>query len=292
MKMLKGNAYKAKAFAKINLTLDITGILENGYHSIASVMQTISLYDEISVEKNDSGEIRLFSGGGKFAEGMPLDEKNTCHKAAKVFLEHMEISEGVDIHIKKNIPSQAGLGGGSSDAATVLRLLNRLFETDFSFDELRELAVKIGADVPFLVTGGCALCEGVGEVLTPIDNGLTGYVLLKKPDFGISTPEAYRLFDEKKLPFGHSSKAVIDSGSFHGLLSNDLEKAVANPEILELKEELVRLGASDSLMTGSGSCVYGLFEYRRVAEHVGRLIKEYPTIGVYEPVSSEEVTVL
>lgn len=283
---------KAKAFAKINLTLDITGILENGYHSIASVMQTISLYDEISVEKNQVGEIRLFSGGGTFAEGMPLDEKNTCHKAARVFLEHIGSRDGVDIHIKKNIPSQAGLGGGSSDAATVLRLLNRLYDANLGYDKLRKLAAKVGADVPFLVTGGCALCEGMGEIITPIENGLTGYVLLMKPDFGISTPEAYRLFDEKKLPYGHSSEAVVNSKSFHGLLSNDLEKAVANPEIMWLKEEIVRLGASDSLMTGSGSCVYGLFEYRRVAEHVGRLIKEYPTIGVYEPVSSEEVTVL
>ncbi len=279
-----------KAYAKINLTLDVTGILENGYHSIASIMQTISLYDEISVEKNQAGDIRLFSDGGKFADGMPLDEKNTCHKAARVFLEHIGAQDSVDIHFIKNIPSQAGLGGGSSDAATVLRLLNRLFEANLSYDELRELAVKIGADVPFLVTGGCALCEGMGEILTPIEKGLSGYVLLVKPDFGISTPEAYRLFDEKKLPYGNSSEAVINSGSFHGLLSNDLEKAVANPEILKLKGDLVRHGASDSLMTGSGSCVYGLFEYERLAKHVERMCREYTIKGVYVPVSSEEVT--
>ena len=287
--MLKGNAY-----AKINLALDVTGVLKNGYHSISSVMQTISLYDEISVEKNQAAEIRLFSDGGAFAEGMPLGEKNTCHKAAVEFLRYIKAAEGVDIHVKKNIPSQAGLGGGSSDAATVLRLLNRLYEANLSYDELRKLAAKVGADVPFLVTGGCALCKGMGEILTPTENGLTGYVLLKKPDFGISTPEAYRLFDEKKLPFGNSSEAVMNklsnSESIYGLLSNDLEKAVANPEILELKKEIVELGGSDSLMTGSGSCVYGLFDYKRVAEHVGRLIKEYPTIGVYEPVSSEAVT--
>ncbi|MCD8107492.1 MAG: 4-(cytidine 5'-diphospho)-2-C-methyl-D-erythritol kinase [Oscillospiraceae bacterium] len=284
---------EGKAYAKINLTLDVTGKLENGYHSIASIMQTISLHDEISVEKNSAGEIRLFADGGKFVKDMPLDEKNTCHKAASVFLEHAGISDGVDIYIEKNIPSQAGLGGGSSDAATVLRLLNRFFETKLSYDELRKLAAKVGADVPFLVTGGCALCEGMGEILTPIENGLTGYVLLKKPEFGISTPEAYRLFDEKKLPYGNSSKAVmntvINGGSFHGLLSNDLERAVANPEILMLKEEIVKLGGSDSLMTGSGSCVYGLFENERLAQHAGRLTREHPTIGVYEPVSSEEV---
>lgn len=277
---------KGKAFAKINLTLDVTGILENGYHSIASVMQTISLYDEISVGKNDSGEIRLYSDGGEYADGMPLDERNTCHKAAKVFLEKIGFRQGVDIHIKKNIPSQAGLGGGSSDAATVLRLMNKLFEADLSFDELQKIAIEIGADVPFLVTGGCALCEGMGEILTPIEKGLEGYVLLVKPDFGISTPEAYRLFDEKKLPYGSSSEAVMKSGSFSGLLSNDLEKAVANPEIEEIKRRLVRLGASDSLMTGSGSCVYGLFEDKKVAENA------LASLGGYlcEPVSSEEVT--
>ncbi len=283
-----------KAYAKINLTLDVTGVLKNGYHSISSVMQTISLYDEISVEKNQADEIRLFSDGGAFAEGMPLDEKNTCHKAAEIFLEHTGATDGVDIRIVKNIPSQAGLGGGSSDAATVLRLLNRLYEADLSYDKLRKLAAKVGADVPFLVTGGCALCEGMGEVLTPIQNGLTGYVLLKKPNFGISTPEAYGLFDEKKLPFGNSSEAVMNKLSncenIYGLLSNDLEKAVENSEILKLKEEIVELGGSDSLMTGSGSCVYGLFDCKRVAELAGRLIKECPTIGVYEPVSSEVVT--
>ncbi len=279
-----------KAYAKINLTLDVTGILKNGYHSIASIMQTISLFDEISVEKNKSGDIWVYSDGGAFADSMPLDEDNTCHKAARVFLEHARISDGVDIHIKKNIPSQAGLGGGSSDAAKVLRLLNRLFETDLSYDELRELAVRIGADVPFLIAGGCALCEGVGEVLTPVENSLSSYILLIKPDFGISTPEAYRLFDEKKLPYGNSSKAVMNSGSFHGLLSNDLEKAVANPEIEEIKRKLISLGSSDSLMTGSGSCVYGLFEDKKTAENAAKSLGDYPFVGVYEPVSSEEVT--
>ncbi len=200
---------EGKAYAKINLTLDVTGVLKNGYHSIASIMQTISLYDEISVEKNNFGDIWVYSDGGEFAKGMPLDETNTCEKAAVEFLRYIRATDGVDIHVKKNIPSQAGLGGGSSDAATVLRLLNRLFETKLSYDELRKLAAKVGADVPFLVTGGCALCEGMGEILTPIENGLTGYVLLKKPEFGISTPEAYRLFDEKKLPFGNSTVAVM-----------------------------------------------------------------------------------
>ncbi|MCD8006036.1 MAG: 4-(cytidine 5'-diphospho)-2-C-methyl-D-erythritol kinase [Oscillospiraceae bacterium] len=287
---------EGKAYAKINLTLDVTGVLENGYHTISSVMQTISLCDEISVEKNSAGKIRLFSDGGKFADGMPLDEKNTCHKAASVFLEHIGASDGVDIHITKNIPSQAGLGGGSSDAATVLRLLNRLFDANLSYEELRALGAEIGADVPFLVTGGCALCEGIGDVLTPIEKGLSDYVLVMKPhDVWVSTPEAYRLFDEKKLPYGNSSAAMVSkllSGErVCGLLSNDLEKAVANPEISGLKKEMVRMGMHDSLMTGSGSCVYSICDYDRLAKHVGRMCREYQNIGVYEPVSSEEVTV-
>ncbi|MCD7823071.1 MAG: 4-(cytidine 5'-diphospho)-2-C-methyl-D-erythritol kinase [Oscillospiraceae bacterium] len=284
--MNSSKAFRAKAFAKINLTLDVTGILKNGYHSIASVMQTVSLYDEISVEKNSFGDIWVYSDGGDFADSMPLDEDNTCEKAAVQFLRYIKATEGVDIHVKKNIPSQAGLGGGSSDAATVLRLLNRLYDAKLSYDELRKLAAKVGADVPFLVTGGCALCEGMGEIITPIDNGLGGYVLLVKPDFGISTPEAYRLFDEKKLPYGSSSEAVLKSGRFHGLLSNDLEKAVAISEIDEIKDKLLRLGASDSLMTGSGSCVYGLFEDRAAVEDA------LASLGGFlcEPVSSEEVT--
>lgn len=282
--MLKGNAY-----AKINLTLDVTGVLKNGYHSISSVMQTISLYDEIWVEKNQAGEIKLFSEGGTFAEDMPLDESNTCRKAAVEFLRHIRATEGVDIHVRKNIPSQAGLGGGSSDAAAVLRLLNRLYEADLSYDELRKLAAKVGADVPFLITGGCALCEGVGEAITPVETGLTDYVLLAKPDFGISTPEAYKLFDKKKLPFGTSTETVVNSDSFAGLLSNDLEKAVANPKIEEIRQKLISLGASDSLMTGSGSCVYGLFEDKKAAEAAAKELSDYPFLGVYKPVSSEEV---
>ncbi|MCD7848060.1 MAG: 4-(cytidine 5'-diphospho)-2-C-methyl-D-erythritol kinase [Oscillospiraceae bacterium] len=279
-----------RAYAKINLTLDVTGILKNSYHSIASVMQTISLYDEISVEKNNFGDIWVYSDGGEFADSMPLDEDNTCEKAAVEFLRYIKATEGVDIHVKKNIPSQAGLGGGSSDAATVLRLLNMLYNADLSYEELRGLGIGIGADVPFLVTGGCALCEGIGEAITPVENGLTGYVLLVKPDFGISTPEAYRLFDEKKLPYGNSSEAVISSGSFHGLLSNDLEKAVANPEIEKIKRKLISLGASDSLMTGSGSCVYGLFEDKKTADNAAKELSDYAFVGVYEPVLSEEVT--
>ncbi|MCD7785925.1 MAG: 4-(cytidine 5'-diphospho)-2-C-methyl-D-erythritol kinase [Oscillospiraceae bacterium] len=279
-----------KAYAKINLTLDVTGILENGYHSIASVMQTISLYDEISVEKNNFGDIWVYSDGGEFADSMPLDEDNTCEKAAVEFLRYIKATEGVDIHVKKNIPSQAGLGGGSSDAATVLRLLNMLYNADLSYEELRGLGIGIGADVPFLVTGGCALCEGVGEVLTPIKTGLNGYVLLVKPDFGISTPEAYRLFDEKKLPYGNSSEVVMNSGNFSRLLSNDLEKAVANPDIEEIKRKLISLGASDSLMTGSGSCVYGLFEDKKTTDNAAKELSDYAFVGVYEPVSSEEVT--
>ncbi len=282
-----------KAYAKINLTLDVTGVLENGYHSIASVMQTISLYDEISVEKNQVGEIRLFSDGGKFADGMPLDEKNTCHKAARVFLEHVGITDGVDIHIKKNIPSQAGLGGGSSDAATVLRLLNRLFETNLSYDELRELGIKVGADVPFLVTGGCALCEGMGEILTPIEKNLSGYLLLIKPDFGISTPEAYRLFDEKKLPYGQSAKKVaerLSNGStINPITSNDLEDAIGSTEIMILEIRLIMHKAKAVMMTGSGSCVYGRYKTKKAAEEAAKAFSDQPFVGVYKPVSSEKV---
>lgn len=251
-----------KAPAKINLTLDITGILPNGYHSLKSVMQTLTLYDEITVARiDDNNGIRIICN----TDGVPCNEKNICHKAAKHFFEYAGIANyGIQIRIVKHIPSMAGLGGGSSDGAAVLKLLNSLYETDFSVETLANIGAKVGADVPFLVYGKTALCEGIGEKITPL-SGMKRYsVLLVKPDIGISTPEAYRLFDERGLKTADSSEKLVEalkSGKdISTLLSNDLERAVDLPEIQEIKSRITCLGASSALMTGSGSCVFGLFE--------------------------------
>lgn len=261
-----------KAYAKINLTLDVTGRLPNGYHSLRTVMQTISLYDTVTVTLNDRPGIRIFCD----EPGVPTDEHNTCYKAAKLFLETVgETAVCADIHIEKRIPSMAGLGGGSADSAAVLRILNTLLNTNMNDDRLRKIAVKVGADVPFLISGGTALCEGVGEDITPISYDVKHHVLLVKPDFGISTPLAYKSFDDKKLKSADMSKRLItaiqNSEKIYKYLGNDLETAVADEVIIRLKQELMNCGAEASMMTGSGSCVYGLFEDKKVCEQAEKI---------------------
>ncbi len=255
------NSLSQKAYAKINLTLDVTGILPNGYHSLRTVMQTISLYDTITVTLKDHPEIQIFCDEA----GVPTDERNTCYKAAKLFFEAVGAIEcGADISIEKHIPSMAGLGGGSADSAAVLRILNILLKKNLSADKLCEIAVKVGADVPFLINGGTALCDGVGEKITPISYGVKHNVLLVKPDYGISTPFAYKSFDDKKLKSADMSARMISAmhngEAIYDYLSNDLETAVADEKIIRIKQELKDCGAKASMMTGSGSCVYGLFD--------------------------------
>lgn len=255
------NSLSQKAYAKINLTLDVTGILPNGYHSLRTVMQTISLCDTVTVTLNERPGIHIFCDEA----GVPTDERNTCYKAAKLFFEAVGESEcGVDIAIEKRIPSMAGLGGGSADSAAVLRILNALLERNMSTDKLCKIAVKVGADVPFLINGGTALCEGVGEKITPISYDVEHNILLVKPDFGISTPFAYKSFDNKKLKSADMSARLISAmqngEAIYKHLSNDLETAVADEKIIRIKQELKDCVAKASMMTGSGSCVYGLFD--------------------------------
>lgn len=266
------------AYAKINLTLDIIGILPNGYHELHSVMQTLSLCDKVTVstsERNSGITVKCSD------PGVPTDEKNTCFKAAVRFFEFAGISDyGVEIVIDKKIPSMAGLGGGSSDAAAVLRLLNRLYSTCYSPQTLTEIARDVGADVPFLVCGGCALCLGFGERIIPIDSHNEFSVLLVKPDFGISTPRAYKLFDEKKIVSTNKSEALKkalenDAASdMAALLSNDLERAVECEQIDIIKYDILQRGALAAQMTGSGSCVFGLFYSKDAAIRAYNCLKD------------------
>ena len=154
---------RAKAYAKINLSLDIVGVRDDGYHLIKTVMQSISLHDVISISEEGS-EISITCND----PSVPCDERNIVYKCAKRFFEYWGIEFGVHIDIQKNIPSQAGLGGGSADGAAVLVLLNRICGNPFSDEELCIIGAKVGADIPFCIVGGCVLCEGIGEVLTPI----------------------------------------------------------------------------------------------------------------------------
>lgn len=250
-----------RAFAKINLSLDIVGRRSDGYHELRSVMQTISLYDDVTVTISDGDGITIECS----EPGVPLDERNTCYKAAKRFLAAAALgSFNVTICIKKRIPSMAGLGGGSSDAAAVLRMMNRIFDFPLSREALNEIAAKVGADVPFLIEGNTALCEGIGERLTPLKPLKKLYLLLIKPEIGISTPEAYKAFDLGGFSSANSSEKLIEainSGiDISPFLGNDLQRAVSCPEIEAIGKLILENGANASLMTGSGSCVYGLFD--------------------------------
>ena len=172
---------RTKAYAKINLSLDIIGKREDGYHLLEMVMQTIDLYDEITIEKQDEG---ITIGCNKVY--VPRDERNLAYKAAKLFIEKYNISQGVNINIKKNIPVSAGLAGGSTDAAAVLKIMNRLFNINAEDEELMKLGEELGADVPYCIKGDC-LCEGIGEKVTELKRFKDKIIVIVKPPFGIST---------------------------------------------------------------------------------------------------------
>ena len=264
-----------KAPAKVNLFLRMDGKREDGYHLLYSCMQTLSLYDEIEVSVGESDEagVSFFSDCG-FLSSDP--KKNTAVAAAVRFMERLGPEKyAVSIGLQKNIPSQAGLGGGSSDAAAVLLAMDRLFPGKVSKEELSEIALSIGADVPFFLCGGTALCEGVGEILTPMPD-LSGLpMLLLKPQRGVSTPFCYKAFDamgaenireeEKKalkedLSYGADPKErLIRAGRSW---TNDLQAPAIQsvPEIQDGLDLLSEGGALFSAMSGSGSAVFGIFE--------------------------------
>ncbi len=249
--------------AKINLTLGITGLREDGYHLLESIMQTISLSDTLTFEPMPNGIILSCNKGH-----IPTDEKNLCYKAARKYLDAAETSGGVKIHLMKCIPDGAGMGGGSSDAATVLKAMQILYPAKV---DVFQIAASIGADVPFFLQGGTQLCKGVGEILEPLSlpqkNSL--WVVVTKPPQSLSTPEIYKLFDQSGIPFStilsSDDRKKLESGDMKtllALLKNDLELPAISklPEIAARKEMLLSMGADAAMMTGSGSAVFGLFQ--------------------------------
>ncbi len=265
-----------KANAKINLTLNITGKLPNGYHTLRSIMQSISLHDIVTVEKTAPNEIEVICGGG-----IPSGEQNIAYKAAREFFRFADISDmGVKITVDKHIPSEAGLGGGSADAAAVICCLNKLFGCELPQKALCEIGASVGADVPFCIMGGTALCEGIGEVITPLSPLECECVLIAKGKLGISTKEAYEKIDSTEIK--HSPWEISDfSGGFESwakLCSNDFEAVSDDPEVEAIISEMKSCGASLSQMSGSGSAVFGLFSEHENAESCRKKLSE---LGVF-----------
>ena len=265
-----------KAYAKINLTLDLTGVLPNGYHPIFTLMQTVSLCDEVQVEINDSAVIEIESD----AENMPLDMSNTAYKAAALFLEKIgKSATGVKISIIKNIPSEAGLAGGSADAAAVLNLLNEHFSYPLTEKELLEIALKVGADVPFCVKGKTQLCQNIGEVMSELPS-FSAFVVIAKPREGVSTKEAFARFD-KSENIAHPDNDNFLFYAARGEYKKALENAFNIFELLTpvsqgeyIKETMRNHGAYYASMSGSGSAFFGLFDSKEDAEKCEEALRD------------------
>ena len=267
-----------KALAKINLGLDVLGRRENGYHDVRMVMQTIYLYDNVTLNKTEEAGIQLKTN----LSYLPVDENNIAYKAAKMLIEEFNIQEGVEIILDKHIPVAAGMAGGSSNAAAVLVGMNRLFGLGLSQQELKDRGVKLGADVPYCIMRGTVLAEGIGEILTPLAPMPKCFILVAKPGIGVSTKTVYEKLDAKEI----EEHPDID-GVIAGLEEGDLKKIATSmgnvlenvtipdyPIIEDIKNVMKEEGALNAMMSGSGPTVFGIFDDRKLAKQAGQKIKE------------------
>lgn len=278
---------KIRAAAKVNLTLDITGKRADGYHDIRTIMQSVGLFDTVTLSENSSGEITVSCNH----PGVPCDDRNIVFKCAKAFYEKLGLSVGgLHIDIEKNIPTQAGLAGGSADGAAALAGLNALCGRPFSEEELEDLGGTVGADIPFCIHGGTVLCEGTGTALTPLENIPDCYFVLVKPPVGISTAQAYSAVDSRvSVPEPATDKLLpnlYDINKIGELLRNDFEDTLNISEIMEIKSEIAKAdGSLGACMSGSGSTVFGIFADReKAAECAKAFATRYDEVFVAENV--------
>ena len=286
-----------KAYAKINLTLDVLNRREDGYHDIASVMQTVSLHDILSFDieerTDEKNEIVITSNDTT----LPTNEKNLCFRACELFFEEFGIcGKTVIINIEKNIPVAAGLGGGSSDCAETLKALNSMLGINASTEKLKKIAVKLGADVPFFIEGGCMKAEGIGDELTQVKNVHEHYILLSKPTEALLSGAVYKDFDELfekdvSLFPKPSTEAFLSEQNRYPFISNMLAPVSEKnaPSITLLKKELIELGAKAAEMTGSGPTVFAVFDDEDTANETLNLLKNRVATsfcGVYKTVNN------
>lgn len=251
-----------KAPAKINLMLDVLHKRADGFHEVEMIMTMVDLADRLELSELRRDSIIISSQAGY----IPLDEKNLAFQAARLIKDRYNVQSGVHIHLDKRIPVAAGLAGGSSDAAATLRGLNRLWHLGIPMQELQELGAELGSDVPFCVTGGTALATGRGEKLIPIANPPQCWVVLAKPPINVSTAEVYGRVRSNNIvvhPSAREMQDAIEAGDFGAVcnkLGNVLEDVTLklHPEVQQLKEAMVKLGADGVLMSGSGPTVFGL----------------------------------
>lgn len=269
---------KLRAFAKINLGLDVIRRREDGYHEVRMIMQTIQMYDQLEMEKKNTPGIDLTTN----LSYIPVNENNLVYKAAKLLMDQYHIREGVSIDLNKFIPVAAGMAGGSSDAAATLVGMNKLFHLGLSKEELMKIGVKIGADVPYCIMRGTALSEGIGEKLTPLSPMPSCYILIGKPGISVSTKFVYtnlKLNEHTKHPDIDGMLQALKQQDLRGItdrMENVLESVTipAYPVIEEIKNHMKEHGALNALMSGSGPTVFGIFDDKKKAEFACEKLKE------------------
>ena len=272
------------AYAKINLTLDVVARRADGYHDLVSIMQNISLADTLRFEKTESLEVVLETHGV-----LPADDSNLILRAARAYFNTVSQDFGVRIDLQKRIPMQAGLGGGSADAAATLRALNVLNHNKLSVDELCEIGASLGADVPFCIVGGTQICRGIGERMQPIANRLQGSIVVAMAGEGVSTPKAFGAMDaqfgdfsaqaqqaEQRLPQIRRALECGAADEVAPLLYNRFEEVICpiRPAVVHIKDTMRASGAQTALMSGSGPSVFGIFAREEDARAATEALKD------------------
>lgn len=267
-----------KALGKINLGLDVLGRRENGYHDVRMVMQTVYLYDRIIMKKSKTPGIRLETN----LYYLPVNENNLAYQAAQMLMDEFHMEEGVSIQLDKHIPVAAGMAGGSSNAAAVLFGMNRMFSLGLSQKELMERGVKLGADVPYCIMRGTVLAEGIGEILTPLSPMPKCYVLIAKPAISVSTKMVYEKLDSHEIEDHPDIDGILaglkagDLKKVAGSMGNVLERVTvdAYPVIDRIKKMMIKEGALNAMMSGSGPTVFGIFEEKATARKAADAIRD------------------
>lgn len=269
---------KLRAYAKINLGLDVLCRREDGYHDVKMIMQTIQMYDMLEMEKSEKPGIHLTTN----LSYIPVNENNLVYKAAKLLMDQYGIEEGITINLNKFIPVAAGMAGGSSDAAATLVGVNKMFQLGLTRQQLMELGVKIGADVPYCVMRGTALAEGIGEKLTVLPPMPPCYVLIGKPGISVSTKFVYtnlNLGPDTHHPDIDGMIQALEKRDLYGItdrMENVLEKVTIPeyPVIETIKNHMKAHGAVNAMMSGSGPTVFGIFDDKEKAEYACEKLKE------------------
>ncbi len=280
-----------KAYAKINLGLDVTGKRDDGYHLVRMIMQNVDLYDTLTYRLNDSGDISLSAS----AEGVPTDDSNLICKVAHQLQKEYGVSKGADITLEKRIPVAAGMAGGSTDGAATYLALNELWGLGLSKEQLCKLAVKLGADIPYCIVGGTALSEGIGEVLTPIKEMPKCHLVIAKPAIAVSTGWVYTELDSKEIPVHpdiDGIRGAIEDGNLKrmcDLIGNVLEDVTTSrySVIKDIEKILEDNGAVRAFMTGSGPTVFAVYDDKEKAKEGYRAVEKSglaPELFLSEPI--------